>query len=268
MSDRATAWPRQALLNIQVDDLSMAELFGLLDRSGAVVFTTNPDHLYHLQRNPAFKAAYRAADVVTVDSHYVRWAMRLAGRPVQHRITGSDLMPAYCQHLAQQDGAKVFLLGAQPGVAQRARERINARLGREQVVGAHGPSMNFVNDDAEVAQVLDMVRQSGARVLFVGLGAPKQELFIARIRNLLPPEMVMVGVGATIDYEAGEVVRAPVWMRRIGLEWLHRVGTEPRRYLMRYARSSEFFWWMLLDRLGRYQDPLAASPPEITAPPR
>ncbi|MFZ2986725.1 WecB/TagA/CpsF family glycosyltransferase [Ideonella sp.] len=241
----------------------MTELFGQLDRSGGIVFTTNPDHLYHLQRSPAFMAAYRAADFVTVDSHYVRWAMRLAGRPVQHRITGSDLLPAYCQHLAKQDGAKVFLLGAKPGVAQRALERINARVGCEVVVGAHGPSMSFVNDAVEVAQVLSMIRQSGAKVLFVGLGAPKQELFIAQIRNLLPAEMVMVGVGATIDYEAGEVTRAPVWMRRMGLEWLHRVGTDPRRYLARYVRSSEFFWWMLLDKLGRYQDPLA---PASSAP--
>ena len=89
----------------------------------------------------------------------------------------------------------------------------------------------------------------------VGLGAPKQEIWIASVRNRLPQVRTMMGVGATIDYEAGEVRRAPPILRRIGLEWSYRVFTEPRRYLMRYVRSSRFLWWMLMDRLGRYQDP-------------
>jgi len=134
---------------------------------------------------------------------------------------------------------------------------MNRKAGREMVVGAHGPSMNFVDDPAEIDAVLELIEASGANVLFVGLGAPKQEIWISSVRSRLPQVRVMMGVGATIDYEAGAVRRAPVVLRRLGLEWTYRVYTEPRRYLMRYVRSSKFVWWMLMDRFGRYKDPFA-----------
>ena len=108
-------------------------------------------------------------------------------------------------------------------------------------------------------EVLKMVEASGANVLLVGLGAPKQEIWISNFRDRLPRIRVMMGVGATIDYEAGAVKRAPVLLRRMGLEWTYRVATEPQRYLMRYARSSKFLWWMLMDRLGRYKDPFGSA---------
>lgn len=254
-------WPRQPLLNVWADDLSMPDLMRHLDAHGGLVFTINPDHLYHLQRNPAFLAAYRQADVITVDSHYVRLALCAMGRRTVHRLTGSDIVPAFCRHHAQRADTRIFLLGAKPGVAQRARERINAAAGRELVVGAHGPSMRFVDDPAEIEQVLAMVRASGATALFVGLGAPKQEIWLAWARQHLPQVRVFMGVGATIDYEAGEVRRAPEVYRRIGLEWAYRVVTEPRRYLSRYVRNSEFVWHALRDGLGRYRDPLAGRQP-------
>ena len=257
MNKRPADWPRQRLLNVWVDDLSMEALFAQLATSGGVVFTVNPDHLFHLQRNAEFLQAYRSAEFITADSHYVRLALKWLGRPVHHRLPGSDIVPAYCAHVRDDLSAKLFLLGAKPGVAQRARARINARAGRELVVGAHGPSMNFVNDPAEVEAVLKMINDSGATVLMVGLGAPKQEIWITQARERLPQVRVLMGIGATIDYEAGEVMRAPEWLRRIGLEWAFRVLTEPRRYFMRYLRNTEFVWWILMDRLGRYQDPLS-----------
>jgi N-acetylglucosaminyldiphosphoundecaprenol N-acetyl-beta-D-mannosaminyltransferase len=258
MAEQRRQWPRQPLLNVWADDLSMDELLARLATSGGVVFTVNPDHLYHLQYNPAFLAAYRSADIITVDSHYVRLAMRILGRPVVNRLPGSDIVPAFCKRQAADPATRLFLLGARPGIAQVARESMNAKAGREMVVGAHGPSMDFVNDPAEIDAVIEMIAASGANVLLVGLGAPKQEVWIASVRSRLPQVRVMMGVGATIDYEAGAVQRAPVWLRRLGLEWSYRVFTEPRRYLMRYVRSSRFVWWMLLDRLGRYKDPFAA----------
>jgi len=259
MTDVQRQWPRQPLLNVWADDLSMAELLERLATTGGVVFTVNPDHLYHLQYNPVFVQAYRSADIITVDSHYVRLAMRAQGRYVVNRLPGSDIVPAFCARQASDPHTRIFLLGARPGVAQRARESMNRKAGRDMVVAAHGPSMNFVNDPAEIDAVLKMIEDSGATVLLVGLGAPKQEVWIASVRHRLPNVRVMMGVGATIDYEAGEVRRAPVILRRLGLEWAYRVSTEPRRYLMRYVRSSKFLWWMLMDRIGRYKDPFAKS---------
>ena len=251
----------QPLLNVWANDLSMEGLLARLSTTGGVVFTVNPDHLYHLQYNAEFLRAYRSADVITVDSHYVQLAMRLTGRRVANRLTGSDIVPAFCARNAANPDVRVFLLGARPGVAQAAREAMNAKAGREMVVGAHGPSMNFVNDAVEIDAVIQMIAASGANVLFVGLGAPKQEIWIASVRHRLPQVRVMMGIGATIDYEAGAVKRAPAILRRVGLEWAYRVGSEPRRYLMRYVRSSRFLWWMLLDRIGHYKDPFATPRP-------
>jgi exopolysaccharide biosynthesis WecB/TagA/CpsF family protein len=246
-------WARQPLLNAWVDDLTMGELMSRLEQG--MVFTLNPNHLYHLQRNADFAAAYARAEFVTCDSSYLFWALRLMGRRIRARLSGSDLVPTYCQHHRDDPDVKVFLLGAAPGVAQRALERINARAGRAVCVGAHGPSMNFVNDEAEIQAVVEMIDATGATALVVGLGAPKQEIWIDRYRSALPRVKVFMGVGATIDYEAGAVVRAPFWMRRVGLEWLYRVVTEPRRYLRRYARDAIFVWLVFLDGLGLYKGP-------------
>jgi exopolysaccharide biosynthesis WecB/TagA/CpsF family protein len=253
---------RQPLLNVWADDLSMDELLARLGTTGGVVFTVNPDHLYHLQYNPEFLHAYRSADIITVDSHYIRLLLRLLGRPAVHRLPGSDIVPAFYRREGadRSSDTRIFLLGARPGVAARARDAINAKVGRELVVGAHGPSMNFVNEPQEIDAVIAQIEASGANVLLVGLGAPKQEIWIASVRGRLPGVRVMMGVGATIDYEAGAVRRAPTWLRRTGLEWSYRVLTEPGRYLLRYVRSSRFVWWMILDRLGRYKDPFGGSP--------
>ncbi len=223
-----------------------------------VLHTLNLDHLYHLQRNPDFYMAYQRADFITADSKYVFLALALMGRRIKEKVSGSDFVPAFCWHHRHNPDVKIFLLGAAPGIAQRALERINSRVGRSIVIGAHGPSMKFVNDDDEIAAVLEKINASGATVLVVGLGAPKQEIWIERHRNSMPAVKILMGVGATIDYEAEAVPRAPRWMRRNGLEWLYRITTEPKRYWRRYARDLEFFWLVVLDGFGIYHPPAFA----------
>lgn len=251
---RPATWPRSRLLNVWVDNLSMEQLMEKLDEG--VVFTLNPDHLYHLQRNRDFYDAYRRADFITSDSKYVYWGLGWIGRRIQEKVSGSDVVPAYCHHHRNNPAVRVFLLGAAPGVAQQAMNRINAREGREVVVGAHSPSMNFVNDEAEIAEVIQLINASAATCLIVGLGAPKQEIWIMRFRDAMPKVKVYMGVGATIDYEAGAVRRAPRWMTRSGLEWAYRLTTEPRRYWRRYSRDLEYFWLLFQDGLGRYRSPM------------
>lgn len=247
-------WPRSRMLNVWVDNLSLAELLSRLDRG--LVFTLNPDHLYHLQRNRDFLAAYRQADYITSDSKYVYWSLGWIGRRIREKVSGSDIVPSFCWHHRDNPNVKVFLLGAAPGIAQRALERINARCGRGVVIAAHSPSMNFVNDEAEIDAVIAKINDSGANVLIVGLGAPKQEIWMVKHRHRMRGVEVFMGVGATIDYEAGAVARAPRWMTRSGLEWVYRITTEPRRYWRRYLRDLEFFWLVLLDGLGFYKSPL------------
>ena len=164
---RARPWPRSRLLNVWIDDLTMSELMQRLD--GGVVFTLNLDHLYLLQRDAAFLEAYRAAEFVTADSKYVYWSLRWIGRRIKENVSGSDIVPTFCQHHAANPDVKIFLLGAGPGIAQKALVRMNARAGRDIVVGAHGPSMKFVDDEIEIAEVAQMINASGANVLIVGL---------------------------------------------------------------------------------------------------
>jgi exopolysaccharide biosynthesis WecB/TagA/CpsF family protein len=261
----AASWPRSRLLNVWVDNLSMKQLMERLD--AGIVFTLNPDHLYHLQRNRDFYTAYRQADFITSDSKYVYWGLGWIGRRIQEKVSGSDIVPAYCAYHRDNPAVRVFMLGAAPGIAQRALEVINAREGREVVVGAHSPSMNFVNDEREIAEVIRIINDSGATCLIIGLGAPKQEIWITRYRAAMPKVKIYMGVGATIDYEAGAVKRAPRWMTRIGLEWLYRITTEPRRYWRRYLRDLEYFWLLILDGLGLYRSPMQrAEPPSAQRP--
>lgn len=251
-------WPRVRLLNVWIDDLTMNELMVRLE--AGVVFTLNLDHLYLLQRNSEFLAAYRNADVVTADSKYVYWSLRWIGRSVRQQVPGSDIVPTFCRYHRNNPNVKIFLLGAAPGVADKAMARMNTMAGRKMVVAAHSPSMKFVNDENEIADVLRLINDSGATVLIVGLGAPKQETWIHRHRDALPGIKIFMGVGATIDYEAGIGDRGPDWMARHGLEWFHRVVTQPRRYGRRYLRDLEFFWLLLLDWLGLYRPPALGTP--------
>ena len=250
----AAPWPRSRMLNVWVDDLSMKQLMAKLEEG--IVFTLNPDHLYHLQRNRDFYDAYRQADFITSDSKYVYWGLGWVGRRIQEKVSGSDIVPTYCAYHRDNPAVRVFILGAAPGIAQKALESINARVGREVVVGAHSPSMKFVSDEQEINDVVRIINDSGATCLIIGLGAPKQEIWITRYRQAMPNVKVYMGVGATIDYEAGAVKRAPRWMTRIGLEWLYRITTEPRRYWRRYLRDMEYFWLLLLDAAGLYRSPM------------
>jgi exopolysaccharide biosynthesis WecB/TagA/CpsF family protein len=252
------SWKQSRLLNAWVDALTIPEIIERLDEG--MLFTLNPDHLYHLQRNPDFAAAYADAVMVSSDSKYVYWALGAIGRAIKCKTSGSDIVPAYYKHHANNPDVKIFFLGAKPGIAQMALERVNRIVGRDIVVGAHGPSFNFVNDAAESAQVIKMINASGATCLIVGLGAPKQEVWMHRNRHLMPGVKVYMGVGAVIDYEADAVKRAPGWMNRNGLEWVYRITTEPRRYWRRYARTLEFFWLVAFDKFGLYRAPRFLSP--------
>jgi N-acetylglucosaminyldiphosphoundecaprenol N-acetyl-beta-D-mannosaminyltransferase len=256
---KGRSWRRARILNAWVDGLTVTDVLDVLDEG--VLFTINPEHLYQLQRNEEFARAYANATYISCDSRYVYLALKLIGRNVEHRASGSDIVPAYWRKHAKNSAVTMFLLGAEAGVAEKARERINRLAGREVVVGAQGPSFHFLDDETECTQSIEMINRSGATCLVVGLGAPKQEIWIDRHRARMPRVKVFMGVGATIEYEAEAAKRAPMWMRRNGLEWVYRVVTEPRRYLRRYARNTEFLWLALLDRFDLYKPPSFSSSP-------
>lgn len=248
------------LLNIGIHNLTMMELLEKL-RLGGTVFTPNVDHLVKLQRDYEFYYAYQDVDYKVCDSKVLIYASYFLGTPIREKISGSDLFPAFYTYFRDDPDVKIFLLGAAPGVADRARQRINDQVGREIVIGAHSPSFGFERDEAECQAIVDLINQSGATVLAVGLGAPKQEVWITKYKDQLPKVKTFLAIGATIDFEAGVVHRAPKWMSNVGLEWLYRIVCEPRRLWKRYlVQGLPFFWYLLEQKFNRYRNPWASLP--------
>jgi N-acetylglucosaminyldiphosphoundecaprenol N-acetyl-beta-D-mannosaminyltransferase len=245
------------LLNVSVDNLSMAELLANLKQG--VIFTPNIDHLVKLQSDREFFEAYNSADYRTCDSKVLFYAARLIGCPFVEKISGSDLFPAFCDYHKNNEDIKIFLLGAKEGVAAKAQENINAKVGRELVVGVHSPSFGFEKHEDECQQIIDLVNQSGANVLAIGVGAPKQEKFIHKYRHQFKHIKIFMAIGATIDFEAGNVSRAPKWISEMGMEWLYRLVSEPRRLWKRYLMEGPtFFWFLFMQMLNLYNDPFEA----------
>ena len=176
--------------------------------------------------------------MVLADGKPVVWASRWLGRRLPEAVPGSDLAPALFS--ASGGGLRVFLLGAAPGVAARAARKIREQWPRVEVVGHHSPPREFERSPEELQRILDRIAEASPQLLIVGLGVPKQEIWAHRHGARLAARVVLC-LGATIDFLAGEKQRAPRWMRRAGLEWLHRVASEPRRLAPRYARDAWVF---------------------------
>jgi N-acetylglucosaminyldiphosphoundecaprenol N-acetyl-beta-D-mannosaminyltransferase len=237
------------ILNVEIDNLSMQEFLGQLDRG--VVFTPNVDHLMKLQHDPAFVAAYQQADYRVCDSQVLLYAARFLGDPIKAKISGSDLFPQFCAYHAQNEAIKIFLLGGAEGIADQAQTRINHRTGREIIVAAHSPSFGFEKNPRECLELVKMIRRSSANVLVVGVGAPKQEIWIAKHRHMLPNIDIFLAVGAAIDFEAGNKPRSPEWMSKLGIEWIHRLASEPQRLWKRYLIEDMPFFVLLFKQKMR-----------------
>jgi len=235
---------RIRLLNVDIDSLSKEEFLRQLERG--TVFTPNVDHLMKLRRDADFRRAYQSADYRICDSQILLYASRFLGRPIAAKISGSDLLPWFCDHHRNNPDIKIFMLGAKPGIAQQAQQAINARVGRDIIVNTYSPSFGFERDPEECNAILQMIRASAANVLVVGLGAPKQEKWIAQYKSQLPNIEIFMAVGAAIDFEAGHKPRAPQFVSELGLEWLYRMMSEPKRLWRRYLFDDLPFLWLVL----------------------
>ena len=181
------------------------------------MFTPNVDHVMMLRHSAEFREVYECATYRTCDSQVLMHASRLLGTPLDERISGSDLFPHFYKHYADDEDVKIFLLGAAPGVAETAQAAINAKVGRDMVVGAHSPSFGFETDKDECNAIIQLVEASGANVLAIGVGAPKQENWIHAHRDKFKTVKLFMAIGATIDFEAGNKARAPKWVSDMGL---------------------------------------------------
>jgi len=196
------------------------------------VVTPNLDHLQRLDNNQSLAKAYSEAEFSLADGMPVVWLSKLAGTPLPERVTGADLMPALCR-VAGVEKLKVYLLGGGEGTAQIAAENITRDNPGIQC-GYYYPPFGFESDDRETQRIIESINQFKPQFLFVGVGSPKQENWIIKHRAEVSAGMAL-GIGTTIEFMAGSLKRAPLYMQRCGLEWFFRMLMEPRRLVKRYA---------------------------------
>jgi N-acetylglucosaminyldiphosphoundecaprenol N-acetyl-beta-D-mannosaminyltransferase len=210
---------------------------------GGMVLTPNVDHVVIAERSEEFRAAYAEADLSLADGMPIVWSSRVLGAPLPEKISGSDLVPPLMERAAAR-GWRVFLLGAGPGVADAAAQRLHGR--GVDVVGTAAPLVRVGSGepDPEGDAAVEAIRAARPHLVLVAFGAPKQEIWMRRRREALSPA-VLLGVGASLDFVAGRVRRAPRWISNAGLEWLWRLAREPRRLARRYLLDDPRFLGVL-----------------------
>jgi len=244
------------MLNAWVHDVSMDDIVEHL-REG-VLLTLHVDMIMKLQQDRDFYRLLPEFDVITCDSQIMYFATKFLGTPVRERVSGSDYFPKFYTRYAEDPSVTVFLMGGKPGVAELAAKNVNAKVGREMIVGAYAPSFKFDTDPAEIERMIEAVNVSGATVCLVGLGGGRQEKWIMANRHRMPGVKLWLPLGGTIDYESGTFDRPPAWITEWGFEWLYRLLKEPRQRWHRYiVHEPPFLWAVLKQRLGLYRNPFA-----------
>ena len=236
---------RSAIFGIKIDRVTMDQAIDRLkswidqqERTCRYVVTPNLDHAVQLQTNAALREAYRTASLVVADGWPLVTASRIFRDPLPERVAGSDLVPAIFHALNEsKSGGTVYLLGAAPGVAEHAARKIEQRWPRVKVVGTHSPPFGFDKNPVQSQDAIQRINHCSPDVLVVGLGAPKQELWLKQYQSQLSVG-VAIAAGGTIDFLAGRQTRAPRWVQKLRMEWSHRLLTNPGRLTGRYARNA------------------------------
>lgn len=247
---------RVRFLNVEVDDITMDELVDSF-REG-LLLTLHVDMLMKLQQDREFFEILPEFDVVTCDSQILVYAARALGTPLRERVSGSDYFPRFYERYRNDPSVTVFVCGGAPGVAEVARAKINAKVGREMIVGTDSPPVDYDKRPGEIDRMLARIDDSGATVLVVGLGAGRQEKFIVKYRHRLPSVKTFLPIGGTIDYEAGKLERPAPWITNAGFEWMYRLLREPKQRWHRYlVHQPPVLYHLARQRLGIYRNPFA-----------
>lgn len=224
-------------LNTYIDSLTMQEAVDeaekLIERSGSsYIVTPNLDHIVILENDREFTDVYSNADLFLADGKPLIWISKLLKNPIKEKISGSDFFPHLCNMCAKK-GYSIFILGAAEGVADKAAENLCVKFKGLQIVGTYSPPFGFEKDEEEITKIKNFIKGTSPDVLVVSLGSPKGEKFL--YRHLTEYGVSLgISIGASIDFEAGNVKRAPKWMSDCGLEWLFRITQDPKRLIKRY----------------------------------
>ncbi|HTW12052.1 MAG TPA: WecB/TagA/CpsF family glycosyltransferase [Solirubrobacteraceae bacterium] len=247
--------PQVDLMGLPLDGLTLT---GAVDHliaesaagRGGYVMTPNLDNLYALTHDPDLMDRALAAELRVADGMPLVWASRIKGRPLPGRVAGSDLILTLTDEIAQT-GDRLFLLGGEPGTADRAAGELRRRAPGLTVAGTHCPPFGFEGRSGDLAEIRDRLQAADPDFVYVGLPFPKASALIADLRRTLPRTWFL-GLGISFSFVCGDVQRAPGWMQSLGLEWAHRLIQEPRRLARRYLIEGgpfalRLFWNSYLD---------------------
>jgi N-acetylglucosaminyldiphosphoundecaprenol N-acetyl-beta-D-mannosaminyltransferase len=229
--------PMVRLMGVRVHAVTMQQVIDVILKClqcgrGGMVITPNLDILRRAVHDEKFRALMAQADLVVADGMPLVWASRLQRTPLPERVAGSTLIKPLAGRAAAE-GRRVFFLGGEPGAAAGAAEVLQMAYRNLHVAGCICPPFGFEHDETYMKYLRRSLRHAAPDIIFVALGSPKQERLIAELRDELPCAW-WLGVGISFSFLSGSVRRAPGWMQRIGLEWLHRLAQEPARLGRRY----------------------------------
>lgn len=228
---------KQQLLNTFVNNVDMDETIASIeqiintDKKGYVV-AVNVDVLVKIENDPYLKRIADEADLTLVDGKPLVWISKLHHNPVKAKISGSDLVPRLCD-VASDKGYSVFILGGKDGIAEKAKNNLLKKLPNINIVGTYSPPLGFEKNNDEQEKINTLISNTKPNILIVCFGCPKQEKWIYENYKKYDAN-VSICAGATVDFLAGNIKRAPVWMSEFGLEWFYRFLMEPKRLFKRY----------------------------------
>ena len=228
---------RIKFMNTCIDNLTMSETLNEIDKLiqkkiCSYVVTPNVDHIVRLEKDEELQKVYKNASLILTDGKPLIWISKWYKTPIKEKISGSDLFPKVCE-LAANKNYTMYLLGAAEGVADTAAKNLMKKYPGLNIVGTYSPPFGFEKNKQEMNKIKTQIQDVHPDILIVGLGCPKQEKFMYyHCKELGVP--ISFGLGASIDFEAGNIKRAPKWMSNHGLEWLYRFSKEPKRLFKRY----------------------------------
>lgn len=228
---------KQALLNTYINNLTMQETIAAIEKMIAAekqsyVVAINVDVVMKIEDDPYLKKVVDSADIALVDGMPLVWISKLHGRPLKAKISGSDLVPMLCKVAAQKE-YKIFILGGKDGIADQAKQRLEEKHLGINIVGTYAPPFDFEKNETELDRINYMISAAHPDMLIACFGCPKQEKWI--YENIWKYDAkVSICAGATVDFLAGNVKRAPYWMSEHGFEWFYRFLQEPKRMFKRY----------------------------------
>ena len=241
---------------LNIDILSITQKTLLQELNKGILINPNLDHLVKLQNDRDFYNLYQKAEWVVCDSKILYLCSKLLKHPLPEAIPGSSFFTAFYNYHKNNPNCRIFLLGAMDGVAQTAMNKINEKVGRQIVVGAMSPTYGFEKKQEENDLIYKTINESGANVVLVGVGCPKQEKWIFSHKDKMPNVDIWMALGATIDFEAGNIKRAPKIYQKFAMEWFYRFLKEPKRMFKRYfVDDMKFFWYFGKQLLGLYKNP-------------